>query len=1093
MGRIVLLPPVEIATAEGLKPGGWWHDAEDGKRIVCDLCPRFCALAPGQRGFCFVRQNLGGRLMLTTYGRSTGFCIDPIEKKPLNHFYPGTPILSFGTAGCNLGCKFCQNWSISKSRQVESLSEAAMPEAIAEAARRHGCGSVAFTYNDPIIWAEYAIDTARACHAAGIKTVAVTSGYMTPEARKPFYEVMDAANVDLKAFTETFYRKLTSGHLDPVCDTLRWLVRETGVWIEITTLIIPRENDSDDELKRMSEWIVEELGPNVPLHFSAFHPDFRMMDRPPTPPGTLLRARELARRAGINYVYTGNIDDPATQSTYCHACQGLLIERSGYRIGHYAMSGDRCGHCQTEIPGRFSTRPGTWGSRRQPVRIASFARPLPESRSPQHQPANQPISNDGGSPQSPDAGHRTRSQGESAVALPGAASTAHGDRHPEKPMLDRQQEQQVFEAAGRRVAAAVRNLPGESMSQALAAVAEQPLLGAFVSLKRSGQLRSCCGFMGQSVPLGEAIEHAAFRAAKEDPRFPPISPTELAHLDMEVWLLWGLRPVEAKGEDRARAVAIGRHGLQIAMGNRRGLLLPGVATEHKMDAVAFLEAVCRKAGLPSDAWKKDDATLMTFEGYSIEGRLADVTQAGETPVPAGGPDADQVAELADFARQNLLALCQGAVPSYYLPGGFDGNIHGLVVTVKLPQTHEAIHCSRVNVRPEIPLQSTLLDLLKTAASALQSRRIPLDVLKTLSVGLTVLWDPAMQGTLSEPVLEGVQPRRRAVLAIDQGKWSLVYHAKQAPRDSLQNAAEAGRFLNPQQVAVFSLETVSTETQVSASNVPQPQKGPDLRAPAVAGRFYPGSAEEISKTLDGFLDETAEKKPWAAAMVPHAGWVYSGRLAARVLNRVEIPDRVIVFSPKHNRLGADWAVAPHRVWSLPSGQVKSDPELAGRLAAAVTGMELDAASHEPEHAIEVQLPILARLAPGARVVGVAMHGGQLDAIQQAAAQMAALLADMPRRPLLVISTDMNHYADDQTTRRLDRLALDAIESLDPAGLYETVSRNRITMCGVVPAVFVLETLKRLGALDRAEIVGYATSADASGDTSRVVGYAGALFG
>ena len=504
--------------------------------------------------------------------------------------------------------------------------------------------------------------------------MAVTSGYMTPEARQPFYEVIDAANVDLKAFSERFYRKLTGGRLDPVCDTLRWLVRDAGVWTEITTLIIPRENDSDDELKRMSEWIVEELGPNVPVHFSAFHPDFRMLDRPPTPPETLLRARELARRAGINYVYTGNIADPATQSTYCHACQGLLIERSGYRIGHYAMCGDRCGHCQAEIPGRFSTRPGTWGSRRQPVRIASFARPRAERRSPQHQPANQPIPNEGGGPPSPDTGHRTRFQGESAVALPGAASTAHGDRHPEKPELDRQQERRVFEAAGRRVAAAVSNLPGESTTEALAAVAAQPLLGAFVSLKRSGQLRSCCGFIGQSVPLGEAIDQAA--SGGQRGRFPPISPTELPHLEMEVWLLWGLKPVEAKGGERAGAVTIGRHGLQIAMGNRRGLLLPGVATEHKMDAVAFLEAVCRKAGLPGDAWKKDDATLMTFEGYAIEGRLADVNQAGETPVPAGGPDADQVAELADSPARTCSRSARGPCPAITCPAGSTATFTG---------------------------------------------------------------------------------------------------------------------------------------------------------------------------------------------------------------------------------------------------------------------------------------------------------------------------------------------------------------------------------------------------------------------------------
>ncbi|HEU4766475.1 MAG TPA: AmmeMemoRadiSam system radical SAM enzyme, partial [Pyrinomonadaceae bacterium] len=315
MPRTVLLPPDMPATAEGVKPGGWWHEVEGTDRIHCDLCPRACVLKPGDRGFCFVRENLGGEMMLTTYGRSTGFCIDPIEKKPLNHFYPGTSVLSFGTAGCNLGCKFCQNWDISKSREIERLSELATPEMIAEAARQLGCRSVAFTYNDPVIWAEYAIDAAKACRAVGVKTVAVTAGYITELARGPFYEAMDAANVDLKAFTEEFYHHVTLSHLQPVLDTLVWLKRETNVWFEITNLVIPQENDGDDEFRRMCDWILAKLGDDVPIHFTAFHPDFRMTDRPNTPKETLLSAYDIARRAGIKYVYTGNVDDVQHQST----------------------------------------------------------------------------------------------------------------------------------------------------------------------------------------------------------------------------------------------------------------------------------------------------------------------------------------------------------------------------------------------------------------------------------------------------------------------------------------------------------------------------------------------------------------------------------------------------------------------------------------------------------------------------------------------------------------------------------------------------------------------------------------------------------
>ncbi len=1093
MGRTVTESPDEPVAQNGIKSGGWWHDSEDGDKIVCDLCPRACALLPGQRGFCFVRQNLDGRMVLTTYGRSTGFCIDPIEKKPLNHFYPGTSVLSFGTAGCNLGCKFCQNWSISKSRQVESLSEAALPEAIAAAAREHDCTSVAFTYNDPIIWAEYAIDTARACRAQGIRTVAVTSGYMTPEARKSFYAEMDAANVDLKAFTEEFYQSLTAGHLEPVRDTLRWLVHETEVWVEITNLVIPEANDSDDELKRMCDWIVEELQPEIPVHFSAFHPDFRMTDRPPTPPETLLRAHRIAEKAGIRHVYTGNVHDPTHQSTYCPECRGLLIERSGYRIGRYAMNEHRCGHCGVEVAGRFASAPGSWGAKRLPIRIAAYAAEVPGAKRNEKTANHGPSSRAENTPPAPEAkrSYTTQRTGEPTMATHDAPSSSQAPRS-EKPELTQEQESLVFRAAGGRVASAVANRPGESVAGIVGEVADQPLLGAFVSLKRAGQLRSCCGFMGQAVPLNQAIEHAAYRAAKEDPRFPPISPTELEHLDMEVWLLWGLRPVEAKGEDRAKAIRIGRHGLQIAMGNRRGLLLPGVAIEHKMNEVAFLEAVCRKAGLPLQAWKNDDVTLSTFDGYAIEGKLADATTLEPQGPTTVGPDSNQVAALADFCRQNLIAICQGAVPNLYLPDGYDGGVQGLVVTVKLPGTGESINCSRVNIRPEMPLQATLLDLLKTAAGAIQARRISPEALRTISLGLTVLWDPAMQGTLAEPSLGGLQPRHRAVVAMDQGKWSLAYDTKAAADKSLAKAAENGRFTTPARVSVFSLEVSSTEKQVTVSNVPQLQKGPDVRRPAVAGQFYPGSAAEIQATLDGFLDEAVEKESWAAAMVPHAGWVYSGKLAAQVLNRIAIPDRVLVFAPKHNRVGADWAVAPQRSWALPSGEVKSDPELAARLADRLSLMELDAAAHAPEHSIEVQLPILARLAPSSRVVGIVLQGGDWNAVQKSADELGAVLSEMPKPPLLVISTDMNHYADEETTRRVDRMALDALESLDPFALFQTVRKNRISMCGVLPAVLVMETLKRMGGLNRIESIGYATSAEASGDTSRVVGYAGALI-
>jgi pyruvate formate lyase activating enzyme len=354
-------------------PTKYWHRLEDG-RVQCDLCPRFCKMREGQRGLCFVRANQAGQVVLTTYGRSSGFCIDPIEKKPLNQFLPGTPILSFGTAGCNLACKFCQNWDISKSREMDTLADQAEPETIARAAEELGCRSVAYTYNDPVIFHEYAIDVAQACRARGIKSVAVTAGYVCPEPRAEFYRYMDAANVDLKAFTDEFYWKLTGAHLEPILDTLRYLKHETSVWIELTTLLIPGENDSDRELDAMTRWVVTELGPDVPMHFTAFHPDWKMRDHPPTPPETLTRARRIAIANGVRYPYTGNVYDSEGGSTYCHHCGRELIGRNWYVLGAWNLTAQgECRFCGTPCAGVFEARPGSWGARRQPVRLANFA------------------------------------------------------------------------------------------------------------------------------------------------------------------------------------------------------------------------------------------------------------------------------------------------------------------------------------------------------------------------------------------------------------------------------------------------------------------------------------------------------------------------------------------------------------------------------------------------------------------------------------------------------------------------------------------------------------------------------------------------
>jgi pyruvate formate lyase activating enzyme len=362
-----MVTPARQVLEPGVVPGEWWHRLEDG-RVQCDLCPRACRLRDGQRGFCFVRRARAGGIALTGYGRASGFCIDPIEKKPLNHFHPGTSVLSFGTAGCNLGCRFCQNWDLSRVREEDLLNEWASPEAVAEVAAGTGCRSVAFTYNEPVIFAEYAIDCARAARARGVETVAVSAGYITAAARPAFFSHMDAANIDLKSIRGEFYRRLCAADLAPVLDTLRWLKRETGVWLEVTNLVIPGHNDGEEDIARLCDWFVGHLGPDTPLHFTAFHPDFRMTGVAPTPAGTLARARRQAIAAGIRHVYTGNVTDPEGQSTFCASCGRKVIERDGYRLGAWNLDASgRCRFCRATLAGRFDAEPGRGGPARARV------------------------------------------------------------------------------------------------------------------------------------------------------------------------------------------------------------------------------------------------------------------------------------------------------------------------------------------------------------------------------------------------------------------------------------------------------------------------------------------------------------------------------------------------------------------------------------------------------------------------------------------------------------------------------------------------------------------------------------------------------
>ncbi len=357
---------------DNLVVGRYWHRLDDG-RIQCDVCPRYCKLKQGQQGLCFVRANVNNQIVSTTYGRSSGYCIDPVEKKPLNHFLPGTPILSFGTAGCNLACKFCQNWDISKSREIDTLADQASPPQIARAAKQLNCKSVAYTYNDPVIFLEYAVDVAKECQALGVKSVAVTAGYICEEPRAEFFSHMDAANVDLKAFTEQFYYKITGAHLKDVLNTLVYIKHHTDVWLELTTLLIPGENDSEKELNEMTHWVVENLGSDVPMHFSAFHPDWKMTDKPATPPSTLKMARQIALNNGVHYAYTGNVHDSEGGSTYCHQCGKKLIGRDWYVLSDWNLTPQgHCKYCNTRCAGVFAAQPGNWGAKRMPVRLRDF-------------------------------------------------------------------------------------------------------------------------------------------------------------------------------------------------------------------------------------------------------------------------------------------------------------------------------------------------------------------------------------------------------------------------------------------------------------------------------------------------------------------------------------------------------------------------------------------------------------------------------------------------------------------------------------------------------------------------------------------------
>jgi AmmeMemoRadiSam system protein B/AmmeMemoRadiSam system protein A len=662
------------------------------------------------------------------------------------------------------------------------------------------------------------------------------------------------------------------------------------------------------------------------------------------------------------------------------------------------------------------------------------------------------------------------------------------------PTITDEQRQTMHRAASELLSAAVLNLPAKLANRDLGGAGSQKVIGAFLSAKRQGRLRSCCGYLSEDATVADSIEKAALRTATEDARFPRISPAELPYLELETWLLHSPQAIEAKGHDRANAVMIGKHGLQIARGSNRGLLLPGVAIDAKLSPEQFLQQVCMKAGLPPAIWQEDETQVWTFEGVSFGGPIEAAAAKPGALLPADPYPDEILQKLARACADNIFMIYRGATASYVLEGCPDGNVAGLGLFVNDPTTTETLEISKMSMRPLMPLQSSLFMLCQGAAAALKQRSSSMVGPQALNLAIAILYDPTMNGTVEKVDLSGFDPARRALLVAEGQNNAWVYDPDKTGEQLLADAARLAKVVTPESAGVFTLGISSSGRPLAVVRTIEPQPGPPVRAANQAGRFYPADAAELNTALDKLLaGDAPAPQPWPAVMMPHAGLQYSGKVAADALRRVKIPSTVIVLCPKHSPLGVEWAVAPHEAWTLPTGQVPADPELAKQLAAAIPGLELDGAAHHVEHAIEVELPLIQRLAPQAKVVGIAIGGGTYARLEQFADGLAKALADRQGDVLFVISSDMNHFAADEENRRLDEIALAALEKLDAKAAFDTIMDQRISMCGIRPAVIVMETLKRWGKLHRTERTGYATSGDTTGDKSRVVGYAGLLLG
>ncbi|MDO4551737.1 MAG: AmmeMemoRadiSam system protein B [Planctomycetia bacterium] len=681
-----------------------------------------------------------------------------------------------------------------------------------------------------------------------------------------------------------------------------------------------------------------------------------------------------------------------------------------------------------------------------------------------------------------------------------------------RPSFTEAQKKAIFLTAGRKVAMSVCRMSHKIRSEDLEGTADFPVYGVFVSLKRFGQLRACCGFLGEHSLLGDALDEAAMRAAVEDFRFPVIHSSELHEMEMEVWILVCPERIVAKDESIFKFIELGKHGLQVFRGQRRGLLLPGVATEHHMDPLQFLEQTCIKAGLPKDAWMDPYTAVFRFEGYSITGHVKDTLDPSIPVDPPEsekkGPDARNLAWLADHCFRNIQKKMNGGIPDIYLPGAYDGMVNGACIRLKM--AHQYMDCAHVSFQREVPLQSTLLNVAENATSALKNHHIK--SLLGIHASLCVFWDVHLIGTAEKCSLEDVDTKEYGVIVHRNGRWTLCFNPKREAESLLADALGVSEFLQDEDTAVYLTRVRATESSFITSTVQVPLRDEQIRHSAVAGMFYPDGEKQMKEQLDRMLAENdapeniqpnqvfqpwggkffvAPKKAYTGALVPHAGWQYSGRLAAQTLAQIEFPRHIFIFAPKHKNIGVDWAVAPFEKWNLPVRSMDGDPRMAQQLTEAVPEFQLDALAHREEHSIEVLLPILARLAPGSRILGIQVNG-KSEKIPEVSKQLARWISTLPQRPLLIASSDMNHYATDNETRKLDAPVLDAICRCAPEEMLRSVQEKNVSMCGCLPTALVMMTLREMSLLNHAVKVGYATSGDVTGDKRQVVGYAGILF-